>query len=202
MRVADRGGPESTCQPVHVVGEPAGGCRHLDGGKNLLSYRVQECLPAVHVVVMTHRVGVQPASQPGAAVATRLVAEGARVILTDIADGDGTTLATKLGDAAIYQHVDVADGADWDRLAANVIDRYGRIDVVHANGPGRIVPTVPIHQLTSADWDRQISVSLTSAYHAARLFCPPAGPASGEPGAHIVRPCRHRGGRLCRVRRS
>ncbi|BEL04432.1 SDR family oxidoreductase [Actinoplanes sichuanensis] len=108
----------------------------------------------------------------GAATARRLAAEGARVVLADVADEEGTALAEKIGDAATYLHVDVARGADWERLAAEVTGRYGRVDVLHANGPGRVVPTVPIHELRQDEWDRQIGVSLTSAYHAARLFCP------------------------------
>ncbi|MBB2947302.1 NAD(P)-dependent dehydrogenase (short-subunit alcohol dehydrogenase family) [Actinoplanes lutulentus] len=112
------------------------------------------------------------ASGIGAATAGRLAAEGARVVLTDIADEEGSALAEKIGETATYLHVDVARGEDWERLATEVIDRHGRVDVVHANGPGRVVPTVPIHELRQAEWDRQIGVSLTSAYHAARLFCP------------------------------
>jgi NAD(P)-dependent dehydrogenase (short-subunit alcohol dehydrogenase family) len=112
------------------------------------------------------------ASGIGAATARRLVEEGARVVLADIADAAGRGLAAELGDAASYRHADVSRGEDWEQLAAEVIARHGRVDVLHANGPGRVAPAAPIHDLPQADWDRQLGVSLTSAYHAARLFCP------------------------------
>jgi NAD(P)-dependent dehydrogenase (short-subunit alcohol dehydrogenase family) len=112
------------------------------------------------------------ASGIGAATARRLVTEGAQVVLADIADAEGRALAAELGDAASYLHVDVSRGGDWERLAGEVMSRHGGVDVLHANGPGRVAPTVPIHDLAQADWDRQVGVSLTSAYHAARLFCP------------------------------
>ncbi|PRX65879.1 hypothetical protein B0I32_10615 [Nonomuraea fuscirosea] len=53
---------------------------------------------------------------------------------------------------------------------------FGRLDVLHANGPGRVVAARPAHEMPEADWDLQIDVSLKAAFLAARTFCPlPAG---------------------------
>ena len=45
----------------------------------------------------------------GAAHARMLVAEGAKVVIGDILDEPGEALATELGDAARYVHLDVTD---------------------------------------------------------------------------------------------
>ena len=44
----------------------------------------------------------------GAADARLLVAEGARVVIGDLLDEEGTTLAKELGAAAAYVHLDVS----------------------------------------------------------------------------------------------
>lgn len=111
------------------------------------------------------------ASGIGAATARRFVAEGATVVLTDIADKAGSALADELGGSASYQHCDVSVAADWALLHDVVLDAHGRVDVVFSNGPGRVVPAVPLHELAEDDWDRQLGASLKGTYFAARTFC-------------------------------
>lgn len=111
------------------------------------------------------------ASGIGAATARRFVAEGATVVLTDIADKAGAVLVEELGGTASYQHCDVSVAADWSRLRDAVLGAHGRVDVVFSNGPGRVVPAVPIHELAEHDWDRQLGVSLKGTYFAAHTFC-------------------------------
>lgn len=43
----------------------------------------------------------------GAAVATRLHGEGARVIVGDVTDSEGSEIAARLGSGARYVHLDV-----------------------------------------------------------------------------------------------
>ncbi|RSN02547.1 short-chain dehydrogenase [Nonomuraea sp. WAC 01424] len=110
------------------------------------------------------------ASGIGAATAARLAGEGARVLLADVADERGARVAESVGGA--YVHCDVASPAGWARLKEEVLSRFGRLDVLHANGPGRVVPARPVHELPESDWDLQIDVTLKAAYLAARTFCP------------------------------
>ncbi|MFG1693955.1 SDR family NAD(P)-dependent oxidoreductase [Nonomuraea sp. NPDC049309] len=119
------------------------------------------------------------ASGIGAATARRLAAEGARVLLADIADEPGREVAAAIGERAAYLHLDVASPGDWAAALDEVRDRFGRLDVLHANGPGRVVPPRPAHEMPEADWDLQIDVSLKAAYLAARTFCPLLAETSG-----------------------
>jgi 3alpha(or 20beta)-hydroxysteroid dehydrogenase len=45
----------------------------------------------------------------GAAAARRFAAEGARVVLADVLDGEGAAVAAGLGEQARYVHLDVRD---------------------------------------------------------------------------------------------
>jgi 3(or 17)beta-hydroxysteroid dehydrogenase len=66
----------------------------------------------------------------GAADARLFVAEGARVILTDVDDAAGSALAAELGAMAEYQHLDVTSEAAWEALVADIVARHGRLDVL------------------------------------------------------------------------
>lgn len=54
----------------------------------------------------------------GAAEARLLVAEGARVVLSDVLEAEGRALADALGDAACFLRQDVTVEADWTRAVA------------------------------------------------------------------------------------
>ena len=110
------------------------------------------------------------ASGIGAASAARLCAEGATVVLTDVADKRGRHLAAKLsadGEAS-YHHLDVSADGDWAALRRYVDDRYGRLDIVHSNAAYTI--TRPAHELSPEEWDAQLAVSLTGAWLMVRTF--------------------------------
>ena len=69
----------------------------------------------------------------GEAEARLFVAEGARVVLTDVLDEVGSTIAKDLGDAAAYLHHDVTDELAWQATVDKAIDRFGGIDVLVNN---------------------------------------------------------------------
>lgn len=117
----------------------------------------------------------------GAAVARRLAAEGAAVVIADIADQPGQQVADEIkadGGSAEYVRCDTADEADWQALRSAIIERYGRLDALNHNAywfkPARIL------ELEPADWNRQLAVALTGAYHAMRAFLPMLQEAHGS----------------------
>lgn len=103
------------------------------------------------------------ASGIGAATAQRFVAEGARVVATDIQDDAGRAVTDELGDAAIYVHADVTRDEDIEAAVAAAIDNHGRLDVMVNNaglagGDGRITETP-----TDA-WDHTVAVLMRSVF--------------------------------------
>jgi NAD(P)-dependent dehydrogenase (short-subunit alcohol dehydrogenase family) len=69
----------------------------------------------------------------GAGIAQAFVTEGAKVILTDINDQPGTELASRLGKAAQYCHLDVRQEAEWLALMESILEQYGKLDIVVNN---------------------------------------------------------------------
>jgi NAD(P)-dependent dehydrogenase (short-subunit alcohol dehydrogenase family) len=108
------------------------------------------------------------ASGIGAASATRLAAEGAAVVVTDVADDQGRALAGRLGGGGGYQHLDVASADDWAAVRSYVDRRYGRLDIVHSNAA--YVVDKAAHELTLEEWNAQLAVSLTGAWLMVRTF--------------------------------
>ena len=98
----------------------------------------------------------------GRACAERLLAEGARVIISDIDDAGGSATAKALGSSAHYVHCDVGDKAQVDKMIAGVIASHGAIDIL-INNAG-ITASGTILEISEADFDRVIRVNLKGAF--------------------------------------
>jgi NAD(P)-dependent dehydrogenase (short-subunit alcohol dehydrogenase family) len=106
------------------------------------------------------------ASGIGAACATRFADEGAAVAIADVDAERGRALADELG--ALFVPCDVAAIADWQGLRELVLDRWGRLDVLHSNA--FVQRPAAAHELEEADWDRMLAVNLKAAYLAAKVL--------------------------------
>ncbi len=71
----------------------------------------------------------------GEAICRAFVAEGAKVVIADIAVEAGEALAAELGDSAAFVRHDVSDAASWQRLVTDTETRFGVVDVL-ANNAG------------------------------------------------------------------
>ena len=69
----------------------------------------------------------------GEAIARRLVAEGASVVLTDVLDDEGAAVAADLGTNAHFAHHDVTDEAAWSSVIALAEREFGHLDVLVNN---------------------------------------------------------------------
>ena len=70
----------------------------------------------------------------------------------------------------IYVQADLADAAASRALSEQVLARFGRVDVL-VNNAG-VQKVSPIEKFEDADWQRIVSVSLDSAFHAIRACLP------------------------------
>ncbi len=73
------------------------------------------------------------ASGIGLAVASRLIDEGAHVVLTDIRDDQGIAAARERGAAATYRHLDVRVPAQWTQIVTECVLTHERLDVLVNN---------------------------------------------------------------------
>jgi 3alpha(or 20beta)-hydroxysteroid dehydrogenase len=69
----------------------------------------------------------------GRALARRFVAEGARVVVTDIRVEEGRLCAKELGAAARFERLDVADPDGWIPVVQAATDHWGQLDVLVNN---------------------------------------------------------------------
>lgn len=102
------------------------------------------------------------ASGVGRAAAEMFVAEGARVVITDLNVSDGEALAAGLGEQALFLRQDAASAADWDQVMAVVRERYGRLDVL-VNNAGILIKG-SIEDASLDDWQRLMRVNAESVF--------------------------------------
>ena len=95
----------------------------------------------------------------GEAEARRFVAEGAKVLLTDVLDAEGEAVAAELGDAAAYRHLDVTSEEDWNAAVADAEARFGPLSIL-VNNAG-ILDFGPVHQQDVERFRKVIDVNLT-----------------------------------------
>ena len=102
----------------------------------------------------------------GLAIASRFIAEGARVALIDIDHGvEG--VATRLGDQALGLTADVTVGAEVERVVASAHRRWGRLDVV-VNNAGITGGSKLTWEVSDEEWQRVLAVDLTSVFLVSR----------------------------------
>ena len=95
----------------------------------------------------------------GAAEGRRFAAEGASVHLTDVLD-EGRDVAAEIGGS--FQHHDVTDQAGWEDVVSEVMDRYGRIDVL-VNNAG-VFRLGGVSDTDRELWDTTIAVNQTGVF--------------------------------------
>jgi 3alpha(or 20beta)-hydroxysteroid dehydrogenase len=93
----------------------------------------------------------------GESHARRFVAEGAKVVITDILDEDGQTVAKDLGEDALFVHHDVTDEGQWNDAVAAATGAFGKLDVL-VNNAG-IVHVMPIAMTTVDDYRRVVDIN-------------------------------------------
>jgi NAD(P)-dependent dehydrogenase (short-subunit alcohol dehydrogenase family) len=106
------------------------------------------------------------ASGIGEAVVELLAREGATVIATDIDDLRGPEVVARIakaGGKAIFLEQDVTSEERWIEIAAEIANRYGRLDVLVANaGIGIAVPSIT--DMTLSDWRKQNAINLDGVF--------------------------------------
>ena len=106
----------------------------------------------------------------GFATARLMAAQGARVAILDLERADPAAAAAQIGHGAIGIVADVTDKASCDAAAAAVLQAFGRIDTL-VNNAG-ITQPVKTLEITGADYDRILDVSLRGTLYASQAVLP------------------------------
>ena len=106
----------------------------------------------------------------GAAMAAKFVAEGARVLLTDINEKGAATQAAALGEAARSIRHDVTSEADWQAALDYAEAEFGGLHIL-INNAG-ISAGSTIEATTFEEWKRVHSIDLDSVFWGCKLALP------------------------------
>ena len=125
----------------------------------------------------------------GRATAERFAQEGARVAVWDVNREAGEAVAAAIaaaGGEAVFTQVDVADSAAVDAAAAEVVGRWGRVDVLVNNaGIVRDAQLVKVKdgqvvgRMSDEQFQRVIDVNLKGVFNCTRAVAPSIIAAGG-----------------------
>jgi 2-hydroxycyclohexanecarboxyl-CoA dehydrogenase len=106
----------------------------------------------------------------GRAIAERLAADGATVVVTDINEATAKETAESIGGGAVGIRTDVTSRESVEAMVEQVRSQFGRIDVLVNNAgwdkAGPFVDSDP------ADWDRVIQINLYGVLNTAKAVLP------------------------------
>jgi 3-oxoacyl-[acyl-carrier protein] reductase len=113
----------------------------------------------------------------GRAEAMLFAAQGAKVVVNDIAVKNGTPIAQLVveqiratGGEAVANTDNVADFQGAERLVKTALEAFGRLDIL-VNNAG-ITNFIPVHELSEPDWDRMMAVHLKGSFGTIRYASP------------------------------
>lgn len=99
--------------------------------------------------------------------------EGATVIVNDISEENGMTTVEEIkknGGHAIFIKTDVTDSAEVKGMVENVIDTYGKVDILFNNAGISGVGTV--HEISEELWDRVVNVNVKGVFLPCKFVIP------------------------------
>ncbi|HEY8369907.1 MAG TPA: SDR family NAD(P)-dependent oxidoreductase [Thermodesulfobacteriota bacterium] len=110
----------------------------------------------------------------GAAIAERLAAEGARVVVADLDEPAARTEAERIvarGGDAVAMRLDVTDPASARAMAGSVVARSGRIDIL-VNNAGIAGKAAPVVEYPEDEWRRVMAIDLDGVFYVTKAVLP------------------------------
>ena len=103
------------------------------------------------------------ASGMGMIASKLFAAEGARIVLTDLSDDAGESVAGEIASAggeAVYVHADVSDEDDARAMVAAAVERFGGLHILYNNAGVMLPDDGSVHTTDEAIWDRTLSINV------------------------------------------
>ncbi|MET7513366.1 glucose 1-dehydrogenase [Streptomyces sp. NPDC005480] len=113
----------------------------------------------------------------GAAEAALAAAAGARVVVTDLREGEGREVARSLGGQGLFVRHDVSDPDSWAEVVGATLGAFGRIDALVNNAA--LWRTAPVERETLENFERLIRVNLLGPFLGIQAVVPAMKEAGG-----------------------
>lgn len=110
------------------------------------------------------------ASGIGLECARTLLREGASVALIDRAEGALTGLCAELGPQAFPLVIDLTNPASVATMMPNILERFGKLDIFHANAGSYIGGEVADGDPDA--WDRMLNLNINAAFRSVQAVLP------------------------------
>jgi NAD(P)-dependent dehydrogenase (short-subunit alcohol dehydrogenase family) len=123
------------------------------------------------------------ASGFGAATAQLFASEGAKVLIADLNESDGTRIAATNPKQMIFQKANVATQQSWRELVQTVEQQFGKLDIV-VNNAGTSYANKPTLEVTEEEFDLTNDVNVKSIFWSVKA-CVPAMQRSGKGGCFV-----------------
>ncbi|MET7336944.1 glucose 1-dehydrogenase [Nonomuraea sp. NPDC005650] len=114
----------------------------------------------------------------GEAHARRFVAEGAKVVLTDVNEERGRLIAKELGDDALFIRHDVTSPAEWQEMLRQAESAFGTVTIL-VNNAGILGPISGTAELDEAEYLKVCAVNQHSQFYGMRTVIPSMRRAGG-----------------------
>jgi NAD(P)-dependent dehydrogenase (short-subunit alcohol dehydrogenase family) len=115
------------------------------------------------------------ASGMGMVAAGLFADEGARVMLSDVADEAGETVAKEIeaaGHEAAYVHADVSSEADARAMVEATVERFGGLHVLYNNAGVMLAEDGSVDATDEAVWDRTLAINVKGVAHGCKHGIP------------------------------
>ncbi len=114
------------------------------------------------------------ASGFGAGIAQRFAHEGASVVVADINDPEGESIASEIRDSggdAVYIHADVTSRSDTKGMISAAVEHSGQLDIL-INNAGFSHPNKSFTEVADEEFDRVYNVNVKAVYIAIQEAIP------------------------------
>jgi len=110
----------------------------------------------------------------GKAIAVRLAADGADIVIADIDLEAAESVVAELqalGHGALAVRTDISSKEQVQAMVQATMEKFGRIDIL-INNAGILGPTCPVVEVQEEDWDRVLTINLKGAFLCSQAVVP------------------------------
>ena len=116
----------------------------------------------------------------GAAEARIFAREGARVVIADVLDQEGSAVAAEIAESgtdALYVHLNVSDEDNWREAIEATVSAYGKLDILVNNAA--IWRSGHVADTSSDQWDQVLEINAKGVFLGTKAAIPEMRKAGG-----------------------